>query len=159
MLHTHLIAACPDFNRSSDACRKKWKKIYDDYKSDYTANGVSGNERASKSKYYSLVDSYMHDRANVLKHVHASAIDEDPNSVEHEVEAEQQDTTTVPQPAASTSQEHGKKKTEKLATQQAIAIMAEQSVKLTTAVTDSEAAKLNLLQGMLATMNELVKKL
>jgi len=54
---------------------------------------------------------------------------------------------------------HGKKKADKLATQQAIAIMAEQSVKLTTTLTDSEAAKLNLLQGILATMNELVKKL
>jgi len=130
VLHTHLVAACPDFDRSSDACRKKWKKIYDDYKSDYTANGVSGNERASKSKYYSLVDSYMHDRANVLKHVHVSANDEDPNSVQQEVQIEQHDTTAFPKPVASTSHVHGKKKTDKLATQQAIAIMAEQSVKL-----------------------------
>jgi len=57
----------------------------------------------------------MHDHANVLKHVHASADDEDPNSVQ-QVQAEQQDTTTVPKPAASTSQVHGKKKTDKLAT-------------------------------------------
>ena len=32
-------------------------------------------------------------------------------------------------------------------------------MKLTNAIKDSKVAKLNLLQGMLATMNELVKKL
>lgn len=115
----HLVAACPDFDRSGDACRKKWKKIYDNYKSDYTANGVSGNERASKCKYYALVDSYMHNRAN---------------SVQQDGQAEEEDTTPVHEPEASTSQVHGKKKTDKLATQETIAIMAEQSVKLTTAV-------------------------
>jgi hypothetical protein len=79
VLHTHLVAACPDFDRSSDACRKKWKKLYDDYKSDYNVNGTFGSQRASKSKYYPLIDIYMHDRVNVLRHVHASATDEDPN--------------------------------------------------------------------------------
>ena len=73
------MAHCPDFDRSSDACRKKWKKLYDDYKFDYTVNDISGSQRSSKCKYYSLIDGYMHDRANVLKHVHASATDEDPN--------------------------------------------------------------------------------
>ena len=80
ILHTELVVACPDFNRSSDACRKKWKKIYDDYKSDYDVNGTNGNERASKCKWYALVDSYMHERANVMKHVHGSAKDMDPDA-------------------------------------------------------------------------------
>jgi len=61
LLYIELVVACLDFNRSSDACRKKWKKIYDDYKSDYDVNGISGNGRASKYKWYSLVDSYMHE--------------------------------------------------------------------------------------------------
>ena len=42
---------------------------------------------------------------------------------------------------------------------QAITLMAEQSMKLTDAIKDSKAAKLTILQGMLSTMNELVRKL
>ena len=53
--------------------------MYDDYKSDYIVNGTSSNQRSSECKYYSIIDKYMHDCANVLKHVHSSAIDEDPN--------------------------------------------------------------------------------
>ena len=53
----------------------------------------------------------------------------------------------------------GKKKTDKFAAQQAMSVIAEQSVRLTDVITSSEASKLNLLQGMLATMNELVRKL
>ena len=41
----------------------------------------------------------------------------------------------------------------------AITMMAKQSVKLTDAIKDSEAAKLTILQRMLSTMNELVRKL
>jgi hypothetical protein len=78
ILHTHLVATCPDFDRSSDSCRKKWKKLYDDYKSDYTVNGTYSSQRSSKCKYYSIINSYMHDRANVLKHVDGVATDEDP---------------------------------------------------------------------------------
>ena len=37
--------------------------------------------------------------------------------------------------------------------------MAEQFVKLTDALTSSKAAKFNWLHGMLATMNELARKL
>jgi hypothetical protein len=56
---------------------KSGKKLYNDYKSDYIVNGTSGSQRSSKYKYNSIIDSYMHDRANVLKHIHGSATDED----------------------------------------------------------------------------------
>ena len=154
------MAHCPDFDRSSDACRKKWKKLYDDYKFDYIVNDISGSQRSSKCKYYSLIDGYMHDRANVLKHVHASATDEDPNrdpsSSIHKGEDVQE---TMKHPEASSSEVQGKKKRDKFVAQQAMSVMVEQSVKLTDVISSSEAAKLNLLQGTLAMMNELVKKL
>ena len=160
VLHTHLVATCPDFDRSSDACRKKRKKLYDDYKYDYTVNGTSGSGGSSKCKYYAIIDSYMHDCANVLKHVHGSATDEvankDPSSLLHEGEDVQE---TMRPPEASSFEVQGKKKTDKFVAQQAMSVMAEQYVKLTDAITSSEATKLNLLQGMLATMNELVWKL
>ena len=109
VLHTHLVAACPDFDRSSDACRKKWKKVYDDYKSDYNLNGTSGSQRSSKSKYYLIIDSYMHDRANVYKHVHGSATDENPNQNPSSLLHEGEDVPeTMKPPEASSSEVQGK---------------------------------------------------
>ena len=66
---------------------------------------------------------------------------------------------TMKHPGASSSEVQGKKKTDKFVAQQAMSMMAEQSVKLTDVISSTEAAKLSLLQGVLATMNELVKKL
>ena len=115
---------------------KNRKKLYDDYKFDYTVNGTSGSQRSSKCKYYSIMDNYMHDLANVLKHVHYSATDEDPNkdpsSLLHEGEDVQQ---IMRFPEASSSEVQGKKKTDKFSAQQAMFVMAEQSVKLTDAIT------------------------
>ena len=163
LLHTELVAACPDFNRSSDACRKKWKKIYDDYKADYNINGVSGNGRASKCKWYSLVDSYMHERANVMKHVHGSATDEDPN-------ISQVDGVDTGGVNGDRVQNNGNEKSppcisklvgkrgEKLATQEAIQELSQQSKLLLETLKDTEKQKLLLLEGMLATMGQLVNK-
>ena len=160
VLHTHLVANCPDFDRSSDACRKIWKKLYDDYKFDYTVNDTSGSQKSSKCKYSSIIDSYIHDRANVLKHVHGSAPNEDPNkdpsSLLHEGVDVQE---TMRPPEASSSKVQEKKKMDKFVAQQAMFVMANQSVEFTNAIISLESSKLNLLQGMLATMNELVKKL
>lgn len=94
-----------------------------------------------------------------MKHVHASAHDENPNLEEDIPQDDVPETSSVPEPSSSTPSLQGKKKTEKLATQDAIAVMAEQSKELTKVVRESEAAKLALLQGMLATMGDLVKKL
>lgn len=163
MLHTQLVAACPDFNRSSDACRKKWKKIYDEYKADYTINGISGNARSAKCKWYSLVDGFMHDRANVMKHVHASATDEDPNNPQ-EIGGEVGGDRTAEKPAIisdsapSSSQIPVGKRGEKFATQEAILEMSQHSKLLLQTMKETEDQKLALLQGMLATMSQLVNK-
>jgi hypothetical protein len=135
-------------------------KLYDDYKSDYIVDGTSTNQRSSKCKYYSIIDSYMHDRANVLKHVHDSATDKDPIKDPSNLLPEGKDVHEIMKPPeASSSEVQGKKKTDKFAAQQAMSVMAEQYVKLTDVITNLEAAKLNLLHGMLATMNELVRRL
>lgn len=68
----------------------------------------------------------MHDHVNVLKHAHVSTCDEDPNNVEDNVQEDVQETSTIPEPTSSTSNFEGKKKSDKLATQEAVAVMAEQ---------------------------------
>ena len=110
-------------------------------------------------QWYSLIDGFMHDRANVYKHVHASAQDEDPNNVQDDSQEVSNDPPQVPQSTPSTSQIPISKKSEKLATQEAIGQMVEHSKRIADAVQESEVGKLALLQGMLVTMNDLVKKL
>ena len=145
VLHTHLVAICPDFDRSSNACRKKWKKLYDAYKANYTTNATFGNERSAKCKWYSLIDGFMHDRANVYKYVHASAQDEDPNNVQDDSQEVTNDPSQVPQSTPSTSQIPISKKSEKFTTQEAIGQMVEQSKRIADTVQESEAGKLAIL--------------
>lgn len=99
------MATCLDFDRSSDACRKKWKILYDDYKYDYTVNGIFGIQRSSMYKYYSIIDNYMHNRANVLKHVHGSATDEDPNNDPNSLLHEREDVHETIKPPKTSSSE------------------------------------------------------
>jgi hypothetical protein len=72
-VHTKLVAICPDFNKDSEACQKKWSSIYNDYKEDKATNLKSGSNRSEKSRWYGLVDEFMFDRANVVSHAHANA--------------------------------------------------------------------------------------
>ena len=68
---------CPDFTKDNEACRKKWAAIYNDYKEDKTMNAKSGSQRSEKCRWYLLVDEFMYDRANVVSHAHASAMNPD----------------------------------------------------------------------------------
>ena len=76
-LHTKLVALCPDFTKDSEACRKKWSNIYNDYKEDKAMNMRSGSDRSEKCRWYQLVDEFMSDRAHVVSHAHASAMNPD----------------------------------------------------------------------------------
>ena len=76
-VHTKLVSMCPDFSKDSEACRKKWSSIYNDYKEDKAMNLKSGSCRSDKCRWFQLVDKFMFDRANVVSHAHASAMDGD----------------------------------------------------------------------------------
>ena len=79
-LHTRLVSLCPEFPKDSEACRKKWSSIYNDYKEDKAINMRSGSDRSDKCRWYQLVDDFMSDRTHVVSHAHANAINhEGPN--------------------------------------------------------------------------------
>ena len=73
-LHTKLVSLCPDFTKDSEACRKKWTSIYNDYKEDKATNMRSRSKRSEKCRWYQLVDEFMSDRAHVVSHAHSSAM-------------------------------------------------------------------------------------
>ena len=74
---TKLVALYPDFSKDSEACRKKWSAIYNDYNEDKAMNMKFGSERSEKCRWYELVDEFMHDRTNVVSHAHASTVNPD----------------------------------------------------------------------------------
>ena len=86
----------------------------------------------------------MHERANVMKHVHGGLDDDDPNTESQEDQEDFHESMGVSEPA-STSHIQGKRKPDKMIAQQAITLIAEQFVKLTDAIKDFEATKLTIL--------------
>ena len=76
-LHKKLVTFFPDFTKDSEACRKKWSNIYNDYKEDKAMNMRSGSDRYEKCRWYQLVDGFMSDRAHVVSHAHVSAMNPD----------------------------------------------------------------------------------
>lgn len=72
-----MVALCPDFTNDSEACRKKWSVVYNEYKEDKSLNLRSGSERSENCCWYTLVDEFMSDRAHVISYAHVSAMNPD----------------------------------------------------------------------------------
>lgn len=68
-----LAATYSDFHKDSEACRKKWGRLFDLYKADRLHNSISGNDIQKTCKWYDIVDEYMHEHAHVRLCGHTSA--------------------------------------------------------------------------------------
>lgn len=55
--------SCYGFDKDSEACRKKWIRVYKEYKDDLH---LSSDEKSQKCRFYDLVDFYMGNRASGL---------------------------------------------------------------------------------------------
>lgn len=62
-----------DFDKDSEACRKKWAQLLNQYRADKTHNMISGNDRKITCKWFDIMDEYCHDRASVTCVSHASS--------------------------------------------------------------------------------------
>ncbi|MCO5602500.1 hypothetical protein L7F22_056632 [Adiantum nelumboides] len=71
-----LAALYSDFDKDSEACRKKWSHVYDLYKANKVHNSISDKDIQRSCKWYDIVNEYMHDRAHVKVYSHASVISE-----------------------------------------------------------------------------------
>ncbi|KAI5075864.1 hypothetical protein GOP47_0009940 [Adiantum capillus-veneris] len=60
-----LASTYHDFDKDSEACRKKWGFVLGQYRLDKAHNATSGNDRKYTCKWYDVVDEYYHDRASV----------------------------------------------------------------------------------------------
>lgn len=149
-LHTRLVSLCPDFTKDSEACRKKWSGIYNDYKEDKANNLKSGSQRSEKCRWYLLVDEFMFDRANVVSHAHSSAINPDgPKG------AATSNTNT--NESVSPSPKHKRK--DELVMERCMGEMRDTSNNLIDSLKASDEMKMNLLTSISQTMQKLVEKL
>jgi hypothetical protein len=68
-----ILAACPDFNKNAEACRKRFAKELKDYQGDKAQNAKSGHDRGDRSKFYDLIDSHFATKATVHCVAHADS--------------------------------------------------------------------------------------
>ena len=153
-LHTNLVALCPDFSKDSEACRKKWMAIYNDYKVDKATNMKSGSDRSEKCRWYTLVDEFMSDRAHVVSHAHASATNPDgPKDASASLA-----NTTEHKSGESTSKSPEPKRKEEIFLERCLGRLEESSKNIMDSLKTSDEMKMALLMSMQQTMQKLVEK-
>ena len=154
-LHTKLVSMCPDFCKDSEACRKKWSTIYNDYKKDKAMNLKSGSQRSEKCRWYHLVDEFMFDRANVVSHAHANVVDGDGMKCTVTLETN----TTEQKSGESSSKSPEPKQKEDLFVERCLGELKESSKILLDSLKANDDIKMALLINMQKTVEKLVDKL
>ena len=153
-LHTKLASLCFDFTKDSEACRKKWSTIYNDYKEDKAMNMRSGSQRSEKCRWFQLVDEFMSDHAHVVSHAHASASNPDGSKSTTIL-----DTNTMAHTSGEISSKSPEpKRKEDIFFERCLSEIRENSTNLLNSMKASEEMKISLLMSMQKTMKKLVDK-
>ena len=154
-LHTKLVSMCPEFTKDSEACRKKWSVIYNDYKEDKAMNLKSGSQRSDKCRWFQLVDEFMFDRANVVSHAHASAVGGDGVKCT----ATSETNTTGIRTGDSSSKSPEPKRKEDAFMERCMSDMRENGKSLVESLKANDDVKMALLMSIQQTIAKLVDKL
>ena len=154
-LHTKLVALCPDFTKDSEACRKKWSVVYNEYKEDKSMNMRSGSERSEKCRWYTLVDEFMSDRAHVVSHAHASASNPDGPKLSSTTETN----TTKLRSGESVSKSPEPKRKDEVFMERCLGEIREISTSLMNTMKSSEEMRMALLLSMQTTMQKMIEKM
>ena len=153
-VYTKIISLCPDFTKDSEASRKKWRSIYNDYWEDKAMNMKSRSQRSEKCRWFQLVDEFMFDRTNVVSHAHANVTNADRvKSTATSI------TNTIDQKSGeSTSKSPEPKRNPDPFMQQCLSEIKESSKNLTDTLKSIEKSKMFLLTNLKETMKKLVDK-
>jgi len=68
-----MVAVIKGFNRTWLSCKKKYKTILSEYKTDKRANEISGSDRKQECKWFTEMDQWHSSRASVHNDIPASA--------------------------------------------------------------------------------------
>lgn len=154
-LHTKLVALCPDFTKDSEACKKKWSVVYNEYNEDKSMNMRSGSERSEKCRWYTLVDEFMSDRAHVVSHAHASASNPDGPKLSSTTETN----TTKLRSGESVSKSPEPKRKDEVFMERCLGEIRETSTSLMNTMKSSEEMRMALLLSMQTTMQKMIEKM
>ena len=113
-LQIRMVAAIKGFNRSWLSwlsCKKKYKTILNEYKTDKRANEISGSDRKQECKWFTEMDQWHGSRASVHNDIPASATESWTEDVIPSTPTMSQTTTSAPP-----TQEKKKKTQEKIET-------------------------------------------
>ena len=94
-LHARMVIMLPKFNRTAQACRKKFNQIFAAYKEDKLANGISCNNH-QESKFYDALDQWYHQADQVFKHVSATTNDSAESPINFSPEVDSAPLSTPP---------------------------------------------------------------
>ena len=72
-LQIRMVAAIKSFNRSWLSCKKKYKIILNEYRTDKIANEISSSDRKQECKSFTQMDQWHGSRASVHNDIPASA--------------------------------------------------------------------------------------
>jgi hypothetical protein len=149
------VSLCLDFTKDSEACRKKWSSIYNDYKEDKAINMRSGSDRSEKCRWYQAVDEFISDMTHVVSHAHASATNPDgPKSATPSV------TNTMDFKSVNCSSKSPQPKAKaEILVERCIGEIRESSKTLMDGLKASDEKKISLMISMQKTLEKLVEKL
>jgi hypothetical protein len=149
------VSLCPNFTKDSEACRKKWSGIYNDYKEDKAMDMKSGSQRSEKCRWNQLVDEFMFDRANVVSHAYARYVNPDGPKCTAILDTN----TTEQRSGESTSKSPEPKRKDDIFMKRCIGKIRETSRTLLESLKVNDDMKMILLMNMQQTMHKLVEKL
>ena len=118
-------------------------------------NAKSGSQRSEKCRWYLLVDEFMYERANVMSHAHASAVNPDGPAVT----ATSDPNITCQRSGESTSKSPEPKRKDDIFLERCINVIEDGSNKLVDSFKASDQMKMALLLSMQKSIEKLVEKL
>ena len=143
------------FHKGQRGLQEEMDSIYNDYKEHKAMNMRSGSERSEKCRWYQLVDEFISDRAHVISHAHANAMNPDgPKSASASFT-----NTTEHKSGESTSKSPEPKRKDDVFLERCLGRIEESSKNLMDSLKASDDMKMALLMSMQQTMQKLVEKI
>lgn len=62
VIKNEMARTCPGFDKDSEACRKKWRRVYKEYRDEKTLHAAG--DASQRCRFYDLLEYYMGDRAD-----------------------------------------------------------------------------------------------
>jgi hypothetical protein len=108
-LQIRMVAAIKGFSRTWLSCKKKYKMILKEYRTDKRANEVSGTDRKQECRWFNEMDEWNSSRASVHNQIPASATE---IFEEHLTPASPTSAQTISTPIPAPTTQEKKKKTQ-----------------------------------------------